>query len=128
MSPGTPTPSGWLRRQLLASADRLLVRRVIGRLEARPGSDTVRGEVRSALCEVLPLDAERRTEAAVWFALAGRALVDEGAAERHYSVFDGARELCRRITRQLAAGGHLAPAWTPSRRPDACRPSSTAWL
>jgi AcrR family transcriptional regulator len=101
------------KEELLASADRLLVGRVVGRLEARPKSDTVRGAVRSALCEVLPLDAERRTESAVWFALAGRALVDKGAAGRHYSIFDGTRELCRRITRQLAAGGHLAPGLDP---------------
>lgn len=103
------------KEELLASADRLLVGRVIGRLEVRPESDTARGAVRSALCEVLPLDAERRTEAAVWFALAGRALVDEGAAERHYSVFDGTRELCRRLTRRLAASGHLAPGLDPER-------------
>lgn len=103
------------KEALLATADRLLVGRVVGRLEASPESDTVRGAVRSVLCEVLPLDNERRTEAAVWFALAGRALVDEGAAERHYSVFDGTRELCRDITRRLAAGGHLAPGMDPER-------------
>lgn len=97
------------KEELLAGADRLLVERVIGRLERRPRGSSVRDGVRGALVEVLPLDDERRTEAAVWFAFASRSFVARRISSEHRNVFDGTRELCQFVVNELDAAGELAP-------------------
>lgn len=101
------------KEELLASAARLLEERVVGRLENRPRGLTPREAVRAALCEVLPLDEERRREGSLWFAYASRSLVDRRIAEEYGIVFDGMRELCSRVTRDLAEMGQLAPGLDP---------------
>ena len=101
------------KEELLASAARLLEERVIQRLLEIPGSLTAREAVRAALCEVLPLDEERRMEGNVWFAYMSRSLVDKKVAEEYGIVFDGVRELCVRITHDTAKLGRLAPGLDP---------------
>lgn len=97
---------------LLAAATRLVVERVIERFRERyEGSP--REAVRAVLCEVLPLDEERRMEGKVWLAFAARSLVDEKIAEEHEMLFDGTRELCSRIAHQMAEGGWLADGLDP---------------
>jgi len=103
------------KEELLASAARLLEERVIGRLEKRPRGLTPREAVRALLCEVLPLDDERRTEGALWFAYASRSLVDTKIAEEHAIVFDGVRKLCGMITQEMAALGQLDPDLDPDK-------------
>lgn len=97
------------KEELLAGADRLLVECVIGRLEQRPRGGSVRDGVRGALMEVLPLDDERRTEAAVWFAFASRSFVSRAVSREHRNVFDGTREICQFVVNELATAGELAP-------------------
>ena len=97
------------KEELLASAARLLEERVVRRLQKSTGGLTPREAVRAALCEVLPLDEDRRMEGEVWFAYMSRSLVDKKIAEEHGIVFDGVRELCVRITREMSKIGHLAP-------------------
>jgi len=101
------------KEELLASAARLLEERVIRRLEERPRDLTPREAVRAALCEVLPLDDERRTEGNLWFAYASRSLVDKKIAEKHEIVFDGVRKLCGMIMHEMAAIGRLDPDLDP---------------
>jgi AcrR family transcriptional regulator len=84
------------KEELLAAATQLLEERVIGRFENGRYDGTPREVVRGLLCEVLPLDEERHTEGALWFAFAARSLVDSRVAEEYGLVFDGVRELCRR--------------------------------
>jgi len=103
------------KEELLASAARLLEERVIGRLEKWPRGLTPREAVRAALCEVLPLDDERRTEGALWFAYASRSLVDRRIPEEHAIVFDGVRKLCSMITHEMAALGWFDPDLDPDR-------------
>lgn len=101
------------KEDLLASATQLLEERVKGRFEAGRYEGTPREVIRGLLCEVLPLDEERRTEGALWFAFAARSLVDPRVAEEHAVVFDGVRELCRRAIHQVDQGGWLAPGLVP---------------
>ena len=103
------------KEDLLVSAARLLEERVIHRLRERPEGLAPREAVRAVLCELLPLDEERRMEGNVWFAYMSRGLVDRKIAEEHEIVFDGARELCVRITREMSRIGHLAPGLDPGR-------------
>jgi AcrR family transcriptional regulator len=103
------------KEELLAGATRRVVERVVGRLGRRPRGKTPREAVRAVLCEILPLDEERTTEAAVWLAFAARSLVDRRVAQEHEMVFDGVRELCRRVTQELAARGKLAPGLDPEK-------------
>lgn len=103
------------KEELLVFAARLVVERVVERLERRPRGGTVREAVRAALCEVLPLDADRRAESAIWFAFASRSLVDRRIADEHRIAFDGTRELCHRLAHDLATSGHLAPGLDPDR-------------
>jgi AcrR family transcriptional regulator len=95
------------KEALLAGADRLLAERVIRRLERRPRGGDARQVARGAILEVLPLDGERRTEAAVWFAFTGRSFVDGRVSREHRNVFDGTRELCLKVVHDLDAAGEL---------------------
>ena len=101
------------KEELLVSAARLLEERVVGRLTRGPRGRTPREAVRLALCEVLPLDEERRREGAVWFAYANRSLVDGRIAEEYEIVFDGMRELCGRVVHEMARLGYLAAGLDP---------------
>lgn len=101
------------KEALLVSAARLLEERVMGRLAGGPRGRTPREAVRAALCEVLPLDEERRREGAIWLAYANRSMVDGRIADEHEIVFDGMRELCVRVTREMSRLGHLAPGLDP---------------
>ncbi|MGF1473350.1 MAG: TetR/AcrR family transcriptional regulator [Rubrobacteraceae bacterium] len=101
------------KEALLASATQLLEERVRERFETRRYDGTPREVVRGVLCEVLPLDEERRTEGALWFAFAARSLVDPRIAEEHELVFDGVRELCRRVIGHVFEGGWLVSGLDP---------------
>ncbi len=103
------------KEELLVSAAGLLEERVIRRLQERPQGLSPRESVRAVLCEVLPLDEQRRMEASIWFAYANRSLVDERIVEEHGIVFDGTRELCDIVTHDLARLGLLAPGLDPGR-------------
>ena len=110
-------PSGCGKTTSMRMINRLIEpsERVIRRLQERPGGLTPREAVRAALCEVLPLDEDRRMEGNVWFAYMSRGLVDKKIAEEHEMVFDGARELCVRVTREMSKIGQLAPGLDPDR-------------
>ncbi len=103
------------KEDLLASATQLLDERVRGRIESKRHGDTPREAARSVLCEILPLDEERRADGALWFAFAARSLVDPRVAEEHAPVFDGARELCRRVAHGMADVGWLSPGLDPEK-------------
>lgn len=101
------------KEELLASATQLLEERVRRRFENKRYDSTPREVVRGLLCEVLPLDEERRTEGALWFAFAARSLVDPRIAEEYEVVFDGVRELCHRVIYQMTEGGWLVSGLDP---------------
>lgn len=101
------------KENLLASATQLLDERVRKRFETGRYDGTPREVVRGLLCEILPLDRERRTEGALWFAFAARSLVDPRIAEEYEVVFDGVRELCRRVIYQMDEGGWLISELDP---------------
>ena len=66
------------------------------------------------------MDADRRTEAAIWLAFVSRgAWSNPRIADEQGVAFEGVRELCEHITQQLAAGGHRQPVWI--HRPRASR-------
>ncbi len=102
------------KEELLASAARLLEERVVARMQRRTGGLAPREAVRAALCEVLPLDEERRVEGAIWFAFTDRSLVEPRISEEYQVVFSGMRELCNLITRDMAEMGQLAPGLDPA--------------
>ena len=101
------------KEELLSSATQLLEERAIARFTSKQYDGTPREAIRAVLCEILPLDEERRTEGDLWFAFAARSLVDPRISKEHGPVFDGAREVCVRITRQMAEGGWLYPGLEP---------------
>ena len=63
--------------------------------------------------EILPLDADRRAETAIWLAFASRSVADRRIAEELELVFVGTRDLCRRIAHDLDRYGNLAPGHDP---------------
>jgi len=75
-SPGSLRHFFTTQSELMAFSMRLVAERARARLESRRPSGDVRRDVEGLIAEVLPLDAERRTEAEVWLAFAGQALVD----------------------------------------------------
>lgn len=101
------------KEDLLASGAQLLDERVRGRIESKHHGDTPREAARSVLCEILPLDEERRADGALWFAFAARSLVDPRVAEEHEVVFDGVRELCSRVVHHMVEGGWLVSGLDP---------------
>lgn len=102
------------KEELLASAARLLEERVVERNNDRPDGLSPRESVRALLCVVLPLDEERRVEVRIWLAFANRSLVDPKIADRFRGIlFDGIREMCAKITHDMAALGILTPGRDP---------------
>lgn len=101
------------KEELLGSGAQLLEERVMGRIESKHHGDTPRKAARSVLCEILPLDEERRADGALWFAFAARSLVDPRIAEEYEVVFDGGRELCSRVVHHMAEGGWLVSGLIP---------------
>jgi AcrR family transcriptional regulator len=102
------------REELLAFAAHLVYERVAERLAGRGrAAATLTDAVREVLVEVIPLDADRRTEAAVWLAFVTRSLVDGRIALEQRVAFDGLRELCGRVMDEVAAHGSLAPGLRP---------------
>jgi hypothetical protein len=61
------------------------------------------------LAEVVPLDAERRTESEVWLAFAGQALVDPTLRALREEIDDALYGLMRRLVEALVAAGEAAP-------------------
>ena len=86
---------------------------VVERIEARVGAleppPDPRGAGEQRLHELLPLDQERRAENEVWFAFAGRALVDPELRARHEAVDEELRGACRGAIEELRGGGRLRP-------------------
>lgn len=96
--------------ELLAFAMGLVIERARGRIGALDLSSCApRRAVEMVLREVLPLDAERRAEAEVWLALAGRALVDPALRALRDESYDLLRGLCRRLVGMLVESGEAAP-------------------
>ncbi|PYI52652.1 TetR/AcrR family transcriptional regulator [Paenibacillus flagellatus] len=79
--------------ELLAFAMRLVSERVSRRIGKLPFSGDPRRDIGLVIAEILPLDEERRGEAEVWLAFAGKAIVDPTI-----------RELSREVHGQLHAG------------------------
>jgi AcrR family transcriptional regulator len=101
--------------ELLSFALRHVVDRVVERLLPGPRGKSPREAVRHILREILPLDADRRAESAIWFAFASRSLTDRSVAEELELVFVGTRDLCRRIAHDLERYGNLVPGRDPER-------------
>lgn len=114
-SPGALRHYFTSRDELLSFALRLVVDRSMERLLPGPRGRSPREAVRGILGELLPLDAERRAEAAVWFAFAGQGLVDARIAGELQALFLNTRDLCRRIAHDLDRYGNLAPGRDPER-------------
>jgi AcrR family transcriptional regulator len=97
------------KEDLLSYAAELVVSRVTGRVEGPSPEATLTDAVRAVLRELLPLDEERRTEAAIWLAFVSRSLVDPTIADRQRLAFDALHDLCVRVLGEVAAHGWLAP-------------------
>ena len=79
--------------ELLAFSMSLVAERAAARVEALPSTGPPRRRAEAVLAELLPLDDERRAEAEVWLAFAGRALVDPGLRALREEVDDLLRGL-----------------------------------
>jgi AcrR family transcriptional regulator len=87
----------------VASVRERAVALVVERLRERVDAVGGTGEewARSALAELLPLDAERRTEMEVYLALGTAAMTDPALREAHRAVQAGVREVCARALAAL---------------------------
>jgi AcrR family transcriptional regulator len=95
--------------ELLAFAMELVAERVHERVEAlEPGRDVL-AAVDLALEQVLPLDAERRTEMEIWLAFSARAQVDPGLREQRDETHAALRQFVRRCLRALEEAGLMHP-------------------
>lgn len=83
--------------------------RIPGRLKSHIESGvTGRQLAQRLLEELLPLDAERRVEAAVWLALVERARTDAGFDDIRRRSWEGERRICRRAI--IETTGSAPPA------------------
>lgn len=96
--------------ELLAFAMRLVVDQVGERIHALElqGRDP-RWQVEQVLTQLLPLDAERRTETEVWLAFISQVLVNPTLRELHDQQYDQVHDLCLRSIRALIQTRHLTP-------------------
>ncbi|WP_380176098.1 TetR/AcrR family transcriptional regulator [Kineococcus sp. DHX-1] len=85
VSPGLVQHRYGTKQQLLLAAMELVVQRVQARLEAADAAAdaSANSRLRYRAEQLLPLDAQRRTEARVWLTFVARAAVDEQVAALH---------------------------------------------
>jgi AcrR family transcriptional regulator len=104
-SPGALRHYFATQSELLAFAMRLVVDRIEGRLAALDRAADPREAVEQVLCELLPLDDERRAENEVWMAFTARALIDPELRLQHDEVHDALHRACASSLETLAAAG-----------------------
>ncbi|MGF0118579.1 TetR/AcrR family transcriptional regulator [Promicromonospora sp. Marseille-Q5078] len=82
----------------VASVRERAVALVVERLRERVDAVDVAGPggARAVLAQLLPLDAERRTEMEVYLALGTAAMTDPGLREGHHAAQDAVRAVCAR--------------------------------
>jgi AcrR family transcriptional regulator len=98
------------KEALLLFAFRLVAERVARRIEVAAAGDPERlGLIRSMLVEGLPLDAERRSEARLWFAFLGLALSRPTLANAQRVAYRGWRERVAQTLREAQAAGQVDP-------------------
>jgi AcrR family transcriptional regulator len=96
--------------ELLRMAMALVTERVRARIERLAGVPaSARERAQLVLEEVLPLDDDRRSEAEVWLALAGRALVDPGLAAVRDDADSDLHGLCAAVVTGLVESGEATP-------------------
>ena len=120
------TESGWstgalrhyfaTRDELLAFACEQVIERVTERLTALPTDGDAREAVRRVLLEVVPADADRRTEASITFAFLALGLGDPALAAVQRQIFADLYELCRRLLVHLRPELGEAALRTEARR------------
>ena len=96
------------RAELLAFACEQVTARVTERIERLNPSGTAREQVGAVLAEVMPLDAERRTEASISFSFLALGLGDPLLARVQRQQYAALYELCRHLAGHLPAGGERA--------------------
>ncbi|ABS05777.1 TetR/AcrR family transcriptional regulator [Kineococcus radiotolerans] len=104
---------------LLAYCLDLARRRAAGRIAAL-AQVTDPGSALAVLVELLPLDAERRLEAEVQFALGTAALTDPALRPAADAAHEDVATACRHVARALTGG----PAATDPTQPDATDPAT----
>ena len=87
--------------ELLDFAIELAAERVRQRIGALELADDPRRAVEQLLCELLPLDDERRAENEVWLAFTARALIDPQLRVRYAEIDEALRAACRRAVELL---------------------------
>jgi AcrR family transcriptional regulator len=95
--------------ELLAFAMELVAERVRARVVALEPTGDVRASVQRSLEQVLPLDAERRTEMEIWLAFTARAQVDQGLREQRDQTYSALRQFIGRCIDALAEAGLMRP-------------------
>lgn len=96
--------------ELHSFAMRLVMDRIRGRVEILPVTPDPRWWVEQVLEQLLPLDAERRTESEIWLAFTARALVDPALRALRDEGWDLLRQVCQVLLTRLAAGA-VPPGW-----------------
>jgi AcrR family transcriptional regulator len=99
--------------ELMAFAFRTVIDRIESRLATLPPDPDPRRRAERTLVELLPLDAERRSENEVWLAFTARAAVDPTLRGLRDEGYDALRTGCHAIVRQLSVAG-LAPVDVPA--------------
>ncbi len=113
---GVAAEAGWSTGALnhyFADKEELLLlafHEVAGRSSARL---TAADSLREAVAALLPLDAERRAEVRVWFALLGLALTRPGLARAQRDAYRDCRAFMAGALREAQERGELAPGLDP---------------
>jgi AcrR family transcriptional regulator len=103
------------KEELMVYAADLVIDRVTRRVEGPSPEATLTEAARAVLRELLPLDEERRVEAAIWLAFVSRSLVDPSIADRQRIAYSALRDVCAGILREVADRGLLAAGLDPDR-------------
>lgn len=94
--------------ELVAFSMQLVVDRLTGRLEALQPTGSPRADLERVAIELLPLDADRRTESEVWLSFVGKVLVDPALHRLSDQMYDSLHKLILRLLTDADAGGFLA--------------------
>ena len=106
VSPGSLRHYFTSQSELLAYALRMVGERIEQRIRSLEPGQTLEDHVQALIEQVLPLDEERATEAVIWLAFVGKALVDPElaklATETHNALYHLFHQLIKAMVRHGA--------------------------
>lgn len=100
--------------ELVAFSLEAVAERITARIARVPAGDDPVREAKAVLAELMPLDADRRSEVEVWFAFLAHARSNPRLQSLSDQIYDRLHRRIRQSIGELSAAGRLRPGLDPA--------------